>query len=68
MRKKTQLLKISKSSTKRKIHSDVGLPKKIRTISNKQFNVTPKETGKRIIKPKICTQKEIIKIRASLIS
>ena len=34
----------SKGSPQREVHSDTGLPKKSRNISNKQPNLTPKRT------------------------
>ena len=34
----------SKGSPEREVHSDTGLPKKNRTISNKQPNPTPTRT------------------------
>ena len=37
----------SKSSSKREIYSDIGLPKKTRKTSNRQPNFTPKTVGKR---------------------
>ena len=35
----------SKGSPEREVHSDTGLPKKDRNISNKQPNPTPTRTG-----------------------
>ena len=35
----------SKGSPEREVHSDTGLPKKDRNISNKQSNPTPTRTG-----------------------
>ena len=35
----------SKDSPEREVHSDTGLPKKDRKISNKQPNPTPTRTG-----------------------
>lgn len=37
----------TKSSSKRKVYSNTGLPQEARTISNKQPNLTPKGTRKR---------------------
>ena len=37
----------SKSSSKREVHSNTGLPQKIRRISNKQSNFTPKGNRKK---------------------
>ena len=37
----------SKSSSKKEVHSDTGLPQETRKISNKQPNLPPKITGKR---------------------
>ena len=50
-----------KSSAKRKVHSNIGIPQETRKISNRQPNFTPKTTGKRRTK-KISRRKEIIKI------
>ena len=36
----------SEESTERKVHSDAGLPKKDRNISNKQTNTTSTRTGR----------------------
>ena len=35
----------SKGSPENKVHSDTGLPKKGRNISNKQLNPSPTRTG-----------------------
>ena len=35
----------SKGSSEREVHSDIGLPKKDRNISNKQPNPTSKRAG-----------------------
>ena len=35
----------SEGSPEREVHSDTGLPKKDRNISNKQSNPTPTRTG-----------------------
>ena len=57
----------SESSPEREVHSDTGLPKKKRNISNKQPNPTPtrlEEQQQR--QPRASRRKEIIKIRAEL--
>ena len=54
----------SKSSSKRKVCSDAGLPQEKRKGSNKQFSLIHKGTRKRRMKPKVNRRKEIIKIRA----
>ena len=41
-----KLLGHSKGSPENKVHSDTGLPKKGRNISNKQPNPTPTRTGR----------------------
>ena len=57
----------SKCSPEREVHSDTGLPKKNRNISNKQPNTTPTRTWRTIIKTtQASTRKEITKIRAEL--
>ena len=57
----------SKSSPKREVHSDTGLPQKTRKISNKQPNLPPKRSRKnKQTKPKVSTRKEIIKIREEI--
>ena len=57
----------SKGSPERKVHSDTGLPKKNRNISNKQPNPTPTELEEQQqIQPRASTRKEITKIRAEL--
>ena len=43
----SEVLGCSKNSFKRAVHNNIGLPKEIRKISNKQSNITPKRTGKR---------------------
>lgn len=37
----------NKSSSKREVHSNTGLPQEIIKISNKQPNISPKKIGKR---------------------
>ena len=57
----------SKGSPEREVHSDTGLPKKNRNISNKQPNPTPTELEEQQqIQPRASTRKEITKIRAEL--
>ena len=41
----------SKSSAKRKVHSNTSLPPETRETSNKQPNFTPEATGKRTEEP-----------------
>ena len=57
----------SKGSPEREVHSDTGLSKKNRHISNKQPNPTPTRTGGTTTKTAQSKQrKEITKIRAEL--
>ena len=58
----------SKSSPKREILSNTGLPQVARKISNKQSNITHKGTKKRKqqTNPKVSRRKEIIKIRVEI--
>ena len=57
----------SKSSSKREVHGDTGLPQEIRKISNKQCIFTAKGTRKRRkMMPKVSTRKKIINIRAGI--
>ena len=57
----------SKSSDKRKVHSNTSLCQETREASNKQPNFTPKATRKRRTKiPKVSRRKEIIKIREEI--
>ena len=56
----------SKSSTKREIYSNTGLPQQTRKNSDKSSETTPNRTRKRRTKPKIIRRKEIIKIRAEI--
>ena len=54
----------TKSSTKRKVYSNISLPQETRKTSNKQPNLTSKAIKKRRTKlPKVSIRKEIIKIR-----
>ena len=55
----------SKSSSKRKVYSNTGLPQEARNILNKQPHLTPKRTRKRKAKSKMCRRKEI-KITAEI--
>ena len=48
------------------VHSDTGIPKKYRNISNKQPNPTSIRTGGTTTKPRASRRKEITKIRAEL--
>ena len=61
-----QLMGHSKGSPEREVHSNTGLPKKERNISNKQPNPTCIRTGGTTTKPRVSRRKEIIKIRAKL--
>ena len=56
----------SKGSPEREIHSDTGLPKKNRNISNKQPNPTPTRTRGTTTKTTQSKYKEGNKIRAEL--
>ena len=57
----------SKSSSKRQVYSNIGLPQETRKISNKQSNPTLKKTRERRTKnPKVSRRKEIIKIRSEI--
>ena len=57
----------SKSSDKRKVHSNTSLRQETRETSNKQSNFIPKATRKRRTKiPKVSRRKEIIKIREEI--
>ena len=40
-------MRCSKSSSKREIYSNAILPQETRKTSNRQYNFTPKTTGKR---------------------
>ena len=55
----------SEGSPEKKIHSNTGLPKKGRNISNKQPNPTPTKTGG-TTKTAQSKQKEITKVKAEL--
>ena len=48
----------SKGSPEREVHSDTGLPKKNRNISNKQLNPTPTRTRGTTTKTAQSKQKE----------
>ena len=57
----------SKGSPEREVHSDTGLPKKNRNISNKQPNPTPTELEEQQQRQdRASRRKEIPKIRAEL--
>ena len=57
----------SKGRPEREVHSDTGLPKKNRNISNKQPTPTPARTQGTTTKPtQASTRKKITKIRAEL--
>ena len=56
----------SKSSDKRKVHSNISLHQETRETSNKQPNFTPKATRKRTKSPKASRRKETIKIREGI--
>ena len=56
----------SKGSPEREVHSDTGLPKKDRKISNKQPNPTSTRTGGTTTKPRMRKRNEITNIRAEL--
>ena len=57
----------SKGNPEREVHSDTGLPKKDRNISNKQPNTTPTRTrGTTTKTTKSKYRKEITKMRAEL--
>ena len=56
-----------KGSPEREVHSDTGLPKKDRNISNKQANSTStRMEEQKQKKPRASRRKEITKIRAEL--
>ena len=56
-----------KSSAKRKVHSNTGIPQETRKKSNKEPNSTPKQLEKEEIKnPRVSRRKEILKIRAEI--
>lgn len=55
----------SKSSFKREICNDIGLPQEKEKKSNKQFNFMPKEIRKRKTK-KVSRMNEITKIRVEI--
>ena len=48
----------NEGSPEREVHSDTGLPKKDRNISNKQPNTTPTRTGGTTTKTAQSKQKE----------
>ena len=56
-----------KGRPEREVHSDTGLPKKDRNISNKQPNHMPRRTQRTTqTHPGVSRRKEITKIRAEL--
>ena len=61
-----KLMGNSESSHEREVHSDTGLPKKDRNISNKQSNPTPTRTQGTTPPPRASRRKEITKIREEL--
>ena len=48
------------------VYSNTILPQETRKTLNRQYNFTPKTTGKRTTPPKISRRKEIIKIQAEI--
>ena len=56
----------SKSSAKRKVHSNTSLPQKRRETSNKQPNLIKQLEKEEMKNPKVSRRKEIIKIRAEI--
>ena len=56
----------SKSSSKRELYSDTGLPQETRKISNKQHNLLSRGVKKEQTKLKANIKKEIIKIRKEI--
>ena len=57
----------SKSSSKRKVHSNIILPEEARETLTRQPKFTLKTTGKRTKNLKVSGRKEIIKFRAEII-
>ena len=56
-----------KSSAKRKVHSNTGIPQETRKKSNKKANYTPEATRKGEMKnPRVRRRKDILKIRAEI--
>jgi len=56
-----------KSSSKREVYSNIGLPQERRKISSKQSKLPPKRIRKKKnIKPKVSRMKGIIKIREEI--
>ena len=56
----------SKGSPEKEVYSNTGLPKKYRSISNKQPNPTSTRTGGMTTKPRVSRRKEITNIRTEL--
>ena len=63
----TKSMGCSKSSSKRKVHSNIILPQETRKTLTRQPKFTLKTTGKRTKKLKVSRRKEIIKFRAEII-
>ena len=58
---------MQKSSSKREVYSNTILPQETRNISNKQPNLTPKETREKRTKYlKVSRRTEIINIRSEI--
>ena len=55
-----------KSDTKREVYSNTGIYQDTRKISNKQSDLTPKETREEQMKLKISRRKEVIKSRVEI--
>ena len=58
MKTTLQSVGYNKSSSKREVHSNTGLPQEIIKISNKQPNISPKKIGKRETNKPHSQQKE----------
>ena len=56
----------NKSISKWEVYSNTILPQDTRNISNKQPNLTPKETREEQMKLKISRRKEVIKSRVEI--
>ena len=59
-------MECSKSSSKKEVYSNTGLPEETRKISNKQHNLSPKGFRKRTKRPKVSKRQEIIKIKEEI--
>lgn len=69
MKSETQYTKIygcSKSSCKKEVHSDTGLPKETRKLSNKYLTSHLKELAKEQMKPKVRRGNKTLKIRTEI--